>query len=136
MSHTCTHAIVHCMDFRLNPSIQNYLLDHDLVNTTDIISVAGAVKDINESENGFVEGQIELSVRLHQISTLLLLNHTDCGAYGGSDKFETKDEEKEFHLGELRKAQAKLKTKYPNLEILILLGDTVSRDQTNIGIVE
>jgi len=124
------------MDFRLNPSIQNYLLDHDLVNTTDIISVAGAVKDINESENGFVEGQIELSVRLHQISTLLLLNHTDCGAYGGSDKFETKDEEKEFHLGELRKAQAKLKTKYPNLEILILLGDTVSRDQTNIGIVE
>ncbi|HAN06038.1 MAG: hypothetical protein UU40_C0002G0037 [Candidatus Uhrbacteria bacterium GW2011_GWD2_41_121] len=136
MSHSCTHAIVHCMDFRLNPSIQDFLETHDLVNTTDIIGVAGAVKDINDTEQGFVETQIDLSVKLHAITTLMLMNHTDCGAYGGSDKFETKEEEKEFHIGELRKAQAKLKAKYPNLEIVIMLGDTINNEQTNIVVVE
>lgn len=124
------------MDFRLNPSIQDFLEAHDLVNTTDIISVAGAAKDINETEQGFVETQIDLSVKLHSISTLMLLNHTDCGAYGGSDKFETKEEEIEFHISELRKAQSKLKAKYPKLDIVIMLGDTISNEQTNIEVIE
>ncbi|MFH1611339.1 MAG: hypothetical protein ABIA83_01930, partial [Patescibacteria group bacterium] len=75
-------------------------------------------------------------VKLHSISTLMLMNHTDCGAYGGSDKFETKEEEKEFHIGELRKAKEKLSKKYPELEIIMLLGDTVSREQTNIEVIE
>lgn len=136
MSHTCTHAIVHCMDFRLNPSIQDFLEAHDLVNTTDIISLAGGVKNINDNENGCAEQQIELSVKLHAISTLMLMNHTDCGAYGGSDKFETKDEEKEFHITELRKAKEKLAKIYPQLEIVIMLGNTISKETTNIEVIE
>jgi carbonic anhydrase len=124
------------MDFRLNPSIQKYLEANNLVNNTDIISLAGGVKNINDTENGCAQQQIDLSVKLHGINTLMLMNHTDCGAYGGSAKFASKEEEKVFHIEELNKARTKLTQIYPDLKIILLLGDTFSRETTNIEVVQ
>ncbi|MBU1626234.1 hypothetical protein KKB18_02600 [bacterium] len=110
------------MDFRLEGAVENYLNGLDLVNDCDVISVAGAAKDIVENPEGYVAQQIGLSVKLHDISQLIIFHHTDCGAYGGSDNFSGVDEEREFHATQMRSAKEILQAKYPELKIKMVLG--------------
>ena len=93
MAHICSNALVRCMDFRLGSAINEYMKNFELINDTDIISVAGAAKSIAQEENGFAEGQIDLSKKLHSIKKVILMNHTDCGGYGGRAAFESDEAE-------------------------------------------
>ena len=121
MAHTCSHALVRCMDFRLGPAIRDYLNSNDLYGQIDIISVAGAAKDIAQIEEGDVEGQVGLSKKLHEIGTVILMNHTDCGGYGGRAAFKSAEAEREVHLADMRTAKAKLLVKYPELNVKLIL---------------
>ena len=82
----------------------------------DIVSVAGAVKDTD-----FILGQIGISVRLHDMKEVVLLNHTDCGAYGGSSKFDSESAERDFHIREMQKAKEAILAKYPELSVKLML---------------
>ena len=66
-------------------------------------------------------GQIDISVNLHKIQEVILCNHTDCGAYGGSQAFGSSEEEYKFHVEELKKAKEMILAKYPSLKIKMLL---------------
>ena len=81
MSHACKAALVRCMDFRLEPGLTDYLSYQHLLHDIDIISIAGAAKNIVAEPEGFMMAQIGLSVQLHHISEVHLMQHTDCGAY-------------------------------------------------------
>lgn len=121
MAHTCKTALVRCMDFRLGNAIKKYLEAEGLYDDCDIISIAGAAKDIIENSEGFLASQIEISKNLHGINTVILMNHTDCGGYGGSAKHENATAEREFHVSELGKARDIIATKYPDLNIKLML---------------
>lgn len=54
----------------------------------------------------------------------------DCGAYGGSGKFAARTEEVAFHEAELRKAEAKIHEKFPDLEVALVLVVVHERDRT------
>ena len=116
MAHTCKAAILHCIDFRLGQSIKKYLSDNELLGDCDIISIAGATKEFE-----FPMAQIELSHKLHSISKVILMNHTDCGAYGGRSAFDSDDAESETHFNAMNKAKDSLLEKYPDLEVLTIL---------------
>lgn len=60
---------------------------------------------------------INTSIRLHSINEVWLIDHIDCGAYGGSKSFENCDKEKEFHADQLNKAGKILKKHFPKLQI-------------------
>ena len=66
---------------------------------------------------------------MHHPHKLILTNHTDCGAYGGSEKFRSIEEEIKFHKSELVKAEEIIKDKFPNLpvtaELFTLNGEKV-----------
>jgi carbonic anhydrase len=53
----------------------------------DEIKVAGGAKSLasphSESEREFILDQIQKSVRLHATKLVILMVHSDCGAYGG-----------------------------------------------------
>lgn len=117
MGHTCTAALVKCMDFRLTRDIHRWLEEKGLVNDCDIISVAGASKDLVENPNGYVSTQVSLSVQLHQVRQVLLVHHLDCGAYGGSGACKDRAEEVSMHKAEMDKARAIISGRFPNLEI-------------------
>lgn len=121
MGHTCTAALVRCMDFRLTRDIQRWLEEKQLVNDCDIISVAGAGKDLIENSKGFVATQISLSVQLHHIQKVLLMHHLDCGAYGGSAACKDRSEEIYKHKSELEKARSIVSAQFPALEVQMLL---------------
>jgi len=45
--------------------------------TFDLVGFAGASKNLD-----IIMGQLDISVRLHQIKQVVLVHHEECGAYG------------------------------------------------------
>ena len=121
MSHHCSSALVRCMDFRLGPAIRDYLNEKNLYGHIDIISMAGGAKDLEQSDESALEGQVDLSKRLHQIKTVILINHTDCGGYGGHEAFGSLEEERAQLIGDMKNARDKLTSKYQDLEVKLVL---------------
>jgi len=81
--------------------------DQGLLGECDIVAIAGAVK-----EWGHALKQIEVSKRLHNISNIILINHTDCGAYGGDDS---------RHEHDLKAAKNDIVKKYPDISVKTIL---------------
>lgn len=110
------------MDFRFGPDIKAWLEKEGLLGDVDIASMAGAVKNLVDpaqpTDVEFAMRQIDLSKRLHEIKKVVLMNHTDCGGYGGRKAFASMDEETARHAGDLEKAAAMVTAKYPDLEVV------------------
>lgn len=134
MSHTCSTALVRCIDFRLGSAIKNYMDSNGLYDDTDIISIAGAAKDLNVEGSNVLEGQIDLSKSLHSINTVILMNHTDCGGYGGREAFESVEAERAHHEEELKRAKEKLISKYDDIKVKMVIADI--KDDGSISIEE
>jgi carbonic anhydrase len=117
MGHTCSTVLIKCMDFRLTRDVYAWLEKKGLVNDCDMISVAGAAKDIVENSQGYVCSLIKLSIELHRIKKVILMQHMDCGAYGGSTAFQNKAEEIAKHKAEVNKAREIIAGQYPKIEI-------------------
>jgi carbonic anhydrase len=127
MAHHCKYLIAHCIDFRIQKSVKQFMEEEKLVGDCDAVSVAGAVKNIE-----FLLGQIEISARLHKMKKVILANHTDCGAYGGSSKFNSAEEEKKFHIEEMEKAKTAILEKHPELLVKMLLVNILPSGQIEI----
>lgn len=125
MAHTCQNLILHCTDFRLGRGVKEWLEKRGLLGDCDIVSVAGGVKSFlspkNASDRDFILGQIEISANLHHIREIILLNHTDCGAYGGSSQFDSSEKERDFHISEMKKAKELILEKFPALKVKMAL---------------
>jgi len=60
---------------------------------------------------------IKISIQLHNSQKIILTNHIDCGAYGGSKNFKSQKEEIEFHKMELKRAEKIIQKEFPQLLI-------------------
>jgi hypothetical protein len=74
-----------------------------LLGDCDIISLAGAAKTLAAPvEPAYFETamhQIALAVSLHGIDAVILVNHEDCGAYGGRQAFGSAEAEQPRRSG-------------------------------------
>lgn len=73
--------------------------------TYDRVTLAGGVFDLYA-----ILKQIEISVKLHKIKKIVLINHEDCGAYG-------KEGTPQRHAEDLKNAKSKIKQLYPDIEV-------------------
>lgn len=105
MAHTCDALIVSCIDFRFQKYIRNWLDTNLKDKTFDYVGYAGGSKDI-----ATIMQQLDISVRLHDIKQVVLMNHEECGAYGAESTPEN-------HARDLRKAKEVILEKYPHLEV-------------------
>jgi len=103
--HVTQAIVVHCMDFRLQKSINDWLQGNFALGDYDRLSVAGGIRDLD-----FVMKQVKLSHNLHEIKKVVLINHEDCGAYGDEDSPER-------HAADLRKAAQRIKEEIPGLDV-------------------
>ncbi|MFH0951916.1 MAG: carbonic anhydrase [Patescibacteria group bacterium] len=123
MSHQCKAIMIHCMDFRLIEPIRKLISDLGLLNDCDVVSVAGGAGALLKRDSvSYIINHIELSQDLHESSRVILINHLDCGAYGGSEAFKSIDEEHQVHVSDLHKAREKLLNKFKNTEVELMLG--------------
>jgi len=102
-------CVVWCFDDRFTAALQKTAEFLRLKNY-DLIKIAGGAKSLaspeKAGERDFVLKQILISINLHQAKTVVLMNHSDCGAYCGINKFAGEAEkEKEFYKTELLKAK-------------------------------
>ncbi len=59
---------------------------------------------------------IEVSVNLHQVEAIYLINHEDCGAYG-SMNFSSREEETKQHCQDLQEAKDIILEKFSNVNV-------------------
>jgi carbonic anhydrase len=113
--HLCEALVIHCIDFRIQRSLNDYL-ESRFPGAYDRVSVAGGVKNMPVDLE-----QCEVSTRLHHPQKIVLIQHEDCGAYGGSAKLGDFDAEKAFQTEELEKAEQTLKNLYPGIIIIKII---------------
>lgn len=118
----CDAAIVWCFDHRFEQALRK-LIKRVGINFFDPIRVAGGAKclagDESEADRQFVLEQIQKSIALHGTHTVLLMLHSDCGAYGGLAAFENDPvREAENHREDLHRALEFLQSKIPDLKVL------------------
>jgi carbonic anhydrase len=127
MKHTCSTLILHCIDFRFGIAIKQYLEEKNLLGDRDIVAVAGAAKNLASpklpTDKEFIMRQIEISTSLHGITQIILMNHTDCGAYGGRSAFPSREEEEKTHFEEMRRAMGIIQEQYPTIAITSVLAN-------------
>ncbi|HSB03264.1 MAG TPA: carbonic anhydrase [Anaerolineales bacterium] len=103
-AHTCEAAVVHCMDFRLQHFLNDWLTKRFGMQNYDRISWAGGVRDFSS-----IQSQIQMSSRLHNIKKVILINHEDCGAYGPTGT-------KERHMSDLAYAEHVVQSMHLDVE--------------------
>src|SRR5262245_37750325 len=87
----CDAAIVWCFDNRFEAVLRKLVKRLGLA-YYDPIRIAGGTKCLaspeKENDRNFVLDQIRISMRLHATDTVILMMHSDCGAYGGLTAFD------------------------------------------------
>lgn len=123
--HQCKILIIHCIDWRLQEPIGRYLKEKGYLGNYDRLSITGAIKSLVKpdtlSDRQYLLDQISKSKKLHNIREIVLMNHTDCGDYGGSRSFSNPLKEEEVHLNDMRVAKKILADIYKDIDIKIVL---------------
>lgn len=136
MSANKLSTILLCIDYRFWPHALPLL--EQKYGAFDLIEIAGASKNIvsplEKEDRITLFENIEISIKLHKPEQLILTNHTDCGAYGGSTKFKSHEEEISFHHNELKAAKIIAKEKFPQLKIEALIID--KNDKGDVRLIE
>ena len=130
--HKCKALVLHCMDFRFISKINEYLASQDLMGNFDDVSIAGACKNFvspqNDAERELLLKQIEISRRLHGMEEVILMNHTDCGAYGGHAAFESAEAEYRKHVEDMEASKKMILERWPELKVKKILVKLIAED--------
>ena len=118
------HAMVlSCMDPRFQPIVYNYLKKRKLNGKYSAFTIAGSsigvtVSKFRKWHKSFWDN-IDISIKLHKIKKLIVINHQDCGAakiVSGKKKF-TSNIENRIHKDSFKKIKKVLNKKFPSLKV-------------------
>jgi len=118
----CDAAILWCFDNRFELGFRKFLKRIGVVNS-DPIKIAGGAKVLaspdREADREFVLDQIRKSMKLHGTQQVILMVHSDCGAYGGLAGGFRGDAVAEaiHHERELQLAAANLRFALPGIDV-------------------
>lgn len=112
--------VLTCIDFRFHDKLKDALAKLK-IKKYDLLALAGGAKNLASPPKAIYQktvlDNIKIAADLHKIKTVILINHIDCGAYGGSEKRKNLSKETAFHKSELKKAEELVKKTFPNLKI-------------------
>ncbi len=115
--------VLSCIDPRFQPKVFNYLKKKNLTGKYSSFTIAGGsigvtAKKFKKWHSTFWEN-LATSIKLHNISNLIVINHNDCGAakiVNGNNKFSTTIENK-IHNQSFKIIKKKIKKKYPSIKV-------------------
>ncbi len=115
--------VLSCIDPRFQNFVHNHLKKKKLTGKYSAFTIAGSA--VGVTDNKFKEwhktfyDNLAISIQLHKIEKLIVINHKDCGAakiVNQKKKFDSKSEIK-IHLNSFKKIKKILKKKFPKLKI-------------------
>ena len=115
--------VLSCIDPRFQAKVFNHLKRKKLTGKYSAFTITGAAIGVTHKKfkkwHSTFWDNLETSIKLHQISKLIVLNHKDCGAakmVNKEKKFNSLIENK-IHKESFINLKEKLKKKYPNLKV-------------------
>ena len=119
--------VLSCIDPRFQPIVYKYLKKKKLNGKYSSFTIAGAALGVTANKfkkwHKVFWDNIDISIKLHKIKKLIVMNHRDCGAakiINGKKEF-SKINETKVHKNSFKKIKKIFKKKYPNLIIETLL---------------
>jgi len=115
--------VLSCIDPRFQPIVYNYLKKNNLSGKCSSFTIAGSA--VGVTANRFKKwhkafwDNFDISVKIHNIKKLIVINHRDCGAakiINGTKEF-SKINETKVHKNSFQKIKKIFKKKYPKLSI-------------------
>ena len=115
--------VLSCIDPRFQSKVFNYLKRKKLAGKYSSFTIAGG--GIGVTANRFKKwhstfwDNLATSIKLHKITSLIVINHNDCGAakiVNGKKKFNL-SVENTIHKESFIKIKKELKKKYPSLKV-------------------
>ena len=136
MSSKYKAMVLSCIDPRFQSIVYNYLKKENLKGKYSLFTIAGSAIGVTSLKfkkwHKTFWDNIDISIKLHKIKKLIVINHRDCGAakiISGKKKFR-RDIETKIHKVSFEKIKKILKNKHPKLKIelkLISLNKKVER---------
>ena len=118
--HNCSTIIIHCIDFRLINKIREWMDENGLKNDSDVLSLAGGIKDLVDGSKeiqDFILKQIGVSYNLHNARKVIIIQHSDCGAYKTSYNFIDGEDEFAQQLEDTNTAEEMIKNYYDDIAV-------------------
>lgn len=113
-----------CMDYRLDDDVVHFMNTMGLNGAYDHVVLAGAslgvVADALKDWHKTFWDELDLAVRLHGITQVIVVDHRDCGAYKlvvGEDKVATPELELAAHTQVINDFAAAVKDRFPELDV-------------------
>ncbi len=133
--HKAIAMVLSCIDYRfIDQTIHFIEGDEVLDNKFDFTTLAGASLGYNQTKykcwkETFLH-QVKLSIELHQIKEIIVVDHMDCGAYAlfYPHLKSNSEQEREYHIKNIKRFIKSIKKRYPKLTYrgyLLNLDDTV-----------
>jgi carbonic anhydrase len=112
----CNHLIVHCMDYRIQETVNAWIHRNGFFDDIDRIAVGGSCKEAE-----FILKFIDIAVNQHGVTKIFLSQHEDCAGYGGHAAFKTLDEERTTLLSDMEKLKAHIGHLYSLVKVVCLM---------------
>ena len=115
--------VLSCIDPRFQTKVYNYLKNKKLIGEYSSFTIAGA--GIGVTHNKFKKwhktfwDNLDVSIKLHKISRLIVINHEDCGAAkiaNNKKKFNSLIERK-IHNESFKNIKKIITKRYPYLKV-------------------
>lgn len=125
--HTCEAFLSSCMDWRYPDEFEKFVRGVLKIETFDHVKLPGSARaivdcDINDPDDPVTDA-LELSIRKHSASAVIIINHADCGKEGGRKNFKDRESERDHHVGLLRRARTKIWCKYGSINVILVYAD-------------
>ena len=113
---TCSALVITCSDFRFKSAERALATEAGLGDDYDLIARPGGIRSLvaprDEAARATMEREIELLLKLHGFTRVLMANHLSCRAY---DDLAATADERPIHEAHLRAAASEISTRYRTL---------------------
>jgi hypothetical protein len=133
--HSCRAGVIMCLDFRFRKQTLYCIEVAYRLRAFDLASLPGSSRGMSR-ESQMAISCVTVPCDLHNIETIIVIHHADCGAYGGSKIFNFDSElEQKFHEDELRKSKKEILERYPEKRVILIYAKLVDFEE-NVEFIE
>ena len=111
----CNNLILHCMDYRLQNAINEWVEQQGLSGDIDRISFGGPCKN-----RDIALKFIKICCDRHGVKNVYLSQHDDCAGYGGHAAFPSLTEEREQLMTDMAELKRQVEELYPDVKVIAL----------------
>ncbi|MFA6285343.1 MAG: carbonic anhydrase [Parcubacteria group bacterium] len=133
--HACKVGVIMCLDFRFRRQTLYCIEEAYRVRAFDLASLPGSSRGVSRDSQMAISC-VTVPCDLHDIETLIIVHHMDCGAYRGSERFNFDSvAEQAFYENELRKSRKEIMALYPAMKVILIYAKLVDNEE-NVEFLE